>query len=155
MSNIQGTIRRKPITSATVLGTTPGAFPIVHGTYLGDSGDPGVDATDAHFKLVKTDSDNMPPRYIQLLYNTTGTDKANVASRLVVEFWDPIVEQWHQSAPMSVAGSAALDAAGNTTIGEFLSVEVPRGATLGRFWVPVDLSANQGLSVTAYALNET
>lgn len=165
MSNIRSTRRRQPLTSTTVLGATKGSFPIVHGTYLGDSDDPGVDATDAHFRLVgvaagevatspsATVKPDAPVKWIQLAYNTGGSDAANIDAQLVVEFWDPVVSKWFQSAPMGVAGSAALDATGNLTEGEFLQIPVWRGATMGRLWVPTDLGADQELHVTIYADN--
>jgi len=159
MSNIRSTSRMQPLSRTTAMGSTRGIFPIVHGTYLGDSDDPGVDVDDAHFPLVglKEDSEtrkaDAPPKYLMLGYNTSGSDAANVDAQLVVEFWDPAVEKWYQSAPMAVQGSAALDDTGNTTVGELLTVQVWRGATLARFWVPTDLASDQELHVVAYADN--
>jgi hypothetical protein len=159
MSNIRSRYRLSPLSRTTVLGATRGAFPIVHGTYLGDSDDPGVNVDDAHFPLVGTKEDgttlssDAPPKYLMIGYNTAGSDKANVDAQLVVEFWDPTTSAWYQSAPMAVQGSAALDDTGNTTVGELLTVQVHRGATYARFWVPTDLGANQELHVVAYADN--
>jgi hypothetical protein len=165
MSNIRSRRRWSPLSRTDVLGSTPGAFPIVAGTYLGDSDDPGVDATDAHFRLVgiaagedEAESSaevkpDAPPRYIVLGYNTGGTDAANIDSNLVVEFWDPTTSKWYQSAPMQVQGSAALDLAANNDVGESLTVQVHPGATMARFWVPIDLGANQELHVVAYPDN--
>ena len=119
MSNVRSTRRLQPLSRTTAMGSTRGTFPIVHGTYIGDSDDPGVDVDDAHFPLVGlqedsvTRKDDAPPKYIMISYNTGGSDAANVDAQLVMEFWDPIVEKWYQSAPMAVQGATALDDSGD------------------------------------------
>ena len=161
MSNLKRTARDQPLTFTVAedggtysLTTTRGKMGLVKAA----EGDLGTDSRgsavgDKHFDLVKSATTRRPPRYIDVAAPATGSDKANVDTQVIVEFWHAEAEMWIAAEPIRAAGSAVLLAADNYVIGEWRTVKVPRGATAGRFHVP-SLAADQGLDLIVDADND-
>lgn len=159
MSNLAQTDRDVPLTftvSAGALTATHGKMAVTQAAAV-STGSRGSVIGDAHFALVKADSTRRPPRYLDVLTRATGADAANVDALMWVEFWHEDSAQWIAAEPFRVCGRTVIAAAAAADPAEYISeihsVDVPRGAIHGRFYI-TGFAVSQGIDITADADND-
>ena len=159
MSNIKRTDRDVPLTyvvSAGVLTAVHGKMAISQAAAVGTDSR-GSAVGDAHFPLVASGSTQRPARYIDVLSKATGTDAGAADAKMWVEFWHEDAAQWVAAEPFRVCGRTVIAAAAAADPPEYISeihtVDVPRGAIHGRFYI-TGLAVNQGFDLTADADND-